>query len=129
MTRFLIVGDLHGAKPEIYFDKSEFDAIIAPGDVCSDKELRESTNLWIQSWKKKSKTVNADWEEYIDKVYGRKRMEREEKRSLKEGRKIMKYLASFGKPVFFVPGNWDQSYGHSRISIKKQDESNFYLGL
>jgi hypothetical protein len=32
--KFLVVGGLHGNKPNIYFEG--FDAIIAPGDFCSD---------------------------------------------------------------------------------------------
>lgn len=34
MTKFLIIGDLHGNKPII--STKEFDAMIAPGDFCSD---------------------------------------------------------------------------------------------
>ncbi len=33
--KFLIVGDLHGQMPKIFF--KEFDAITAPGDFCSDE--------------------------------------------------------------------------------------------
>ncbi len=33
--KFLIIGDLHGNKPVVHF--KEFDAIIAPGDFCSDE--------------------------------------------------------------------------------------------
>ena len=35
MTKFLIVGDLHGQIPKIR--EKKFDAIIAPGDFCSDE--------------------------------------------------------------------------------------------
>lgn len=37
--RFLIVGDLHGKKPKIHY--KNFDAIIAPGDFCSDELKKE----------------------------------------------------------------------------------------
>ena len=32
--KFLIFGDLHGKEPKIFYNN--FDAIIAPGDFCSD---------------------------------------------------------------------------------------------
>ena len=34
ILKFLIVGDLHGEKPNIHF--KNFDAIIVPGDICGD---------------------------------------------------------------------------------------------
>jgi Icc-related predicted phosphoesterase len=122
--RFLIIGDLHGVKPNIYFKKDKFDAIIFPGDVCSDKELRVHTNNWVASWGK-TKTPYKEFEKYIDK-FGRKKYEKLGKNSIIEGRKILKFLDSFNKPIFFIPGNWDQSYGKSNIQDGNEDLSNFY---
>jgi len=40
MTKLLIIGDLHGMMPKIYF--KDFDVIIVPGDICGDKGIREA---------------------------------------------------------------------------------------
>ena len=52
--KILVVGDLHGQKPKIYF--RDFDAIIAPGDFCSDahrKYIFEALRRNIENPKKK----------------------------------------------------------------------------
>jgi hypothetical protein len=63
--RFLIIGDLHGRMPRIYF--KEFDAIIAPGDFCSDKGIRE---VFMKMYKKYVKNVD-DYYDWWD-IVGRK---------------------------------------------------------
>lgn len=45
--------------------------------------------------------------------------------SLIEGRKIMKFLNSLGKPVFIVPGNWDQSYGKTEIKDPNKNDYSY----
>ena len=45
MTGLLIMGDLHGQKPEIY--AHDFDAVIAPGDFCSDAPKKQYKNNFI----------------------------------------------------------------------------------
>ena len=52
--RFLIIGDLHGQKPVIHF--TQFDAIIAPGDFCSDA-LR---TVMFQALRKNLKNPNTN---------------------------------------------------------------------
>ncbi|PIN88813.1 hypothetical protein COU61_03350 [Candidatus Pacearchaeota archaeon CG10_big_fil_rev_8_21_14_0_10_35_13] len=123
MIRFLIIGDLHGAMPRIYFKKNEFDAIIVPGDVCRDEELRKVTDVWVNSWKSGSKTLFADHERYIDKVVGRRKFNNMKKKSITEGNKILRVLDKIGKPLFFVPGNWDEANGKSRV--KNLDKSGY----
>lgn len=98
MVRFLIIGDLHGNKPKIY--TKEFDAIIAPGDFCSDalrkymfKALKRSLETGEDIW----------WFETMSKAKAKK----EVIKSLKDGRKILEFLNSLNKPVFALPGNWD----------------------
>ena len=39
--RILVVGDLHGQIPKIYFKK--FDAIICIGDICLDTDKKISS--------------------------------------------------------------------------------------
>lgn len=109
--KFLIIGDLHGKKPKIHF--KDFDAIIVPGDICSDKGMRQQINLWKKHIKKTKETITSD--EFIINSIGIKKYDQIEKESLKIGRKILEYLNKFNKPVFFLPGNWDQSYGPTRI--------------
>lgn len=110
MTKFLIIGDLHGKKPKLSF--KDFDAIIVPGDICSDSWLRPLTKKWLKSIKGGKK---FNFEDFIEKNIGKREYNKLNKESLKGGRAILKYLNSFGKPVFLVPGNWDQSYGPTRI--------------
>ena len=101
------MGDLHGRKPRILFD--DFDAIIAPGDVCWDAHFRGETTKWIRSG------LKLGWGEHMQKAFGKRRIKKIRKANLARGRKVMEYLNSFGVPVYFVPGNWDQSQGPTRF--------------
>ena len=98
MTKFLIIGDLHGNKPKIY-DK-DFDAIITPGDFCSD-------NLRKYMFKALKMSLQTKEEIWWYNLMSKKRAKKEIIKSLKDGRKILKFLNSFNKPVFALPGNWD----------------------
>jgi len=90
--RFLIIGDLHGNKPNIHF--TEFDAIVAPGDFCSDA---------VRKYAFKAQREGTIWYKLIGKRKARKFINK----SLSDGRKVLEYLNSFGVPVYVVPGNWD----------------------
>ena len=99
MTRYLIVGDLHGNKPKIHYE--DFDAIIAPGDFCSDapkkymfRELRERLE---------NPNSKTRWYDLVGKREARKMV----KKSLADGRKILEQLNSYDVPVYIVPGNWE----------------------
>jgi len=121
-TKFLIIGDLHGNKPKIHF--KDFDAIIAPGDFCSDKYIRKFKLKWKKA-NKKSKNV-IDFEEFIGQRLGKDKWKEIEAQSLQEGRKILEHLNSFGKPVFIIPGNWDQSYKGKSTTMPK-DYANYII--
>jgi Icc-related predicted phosphoesterase len=99
MVIFLIVGDLHGNKPEIYYKK--FDAIIAPGDFCSDAPRK----YMFQALKERIQTPKSkiNWYDLVGKKEAKKLIEK----SILDGRNILKHLDSFGVPVYIVPGNWD----------------------
>ena len=121
--RILVVGDLHGNKPKIHF--KEFDAIIAPGDFCGDKELGK---IWKKIFKYHKENPNSKIgpeELYLNLSGGRRKLNAMEKRSLEDGRKILEYLNSFGKPVFITPGNWDQSYGKTLIKDMDKNDYNY----
>jgi len=98
--KFSIVGDLHGNKPKIYF--KEFDAIIAPGDFCSSDKKRRYA---FQALRKRIQNPDSrvKWYDLPGKREARKII----KKSLKDGRKILKHLNSFNVPVYIVPGNAD----------------------
>lgn len=98
MTKFLIIGDLHGNKPKIH--EKDFDAIIAPGDFCSDnlrKYIFKALKLTLDT------NVEINWHDIVSESKAKK----EVKKSLKDGRKILEFLNSLNKPVFALPGNWD----------------------
>ena len=114
--KFLVVGDLHGQKPKIHF--KDFDAIIAPGDFCSD----EVTKYIFRNLRKQRK--NPDYElEWWDEV-GIKKATKMLDNALKDGRKILEFLNSFGKPVFLVPGNHDQM-GYKEYDWKRYRQNNW----
>lgn len=118
MVKFLIIGDLHGQKPKIYF--KDFDAIIVPGDIASDAGVRPHLKAWFKALKEGSSVGDSD--KFIISQIGKKKFMKLEVDSLKVGKKILKYLSSFGKPVFLVPGNWDSSYGPTKVKeIHKSD--------
>jgi Icc-related predicted phosphoesterase len=110
--KILVIGDLHGRKPKIHF--KEFDCIIQVGDVCDDRKLSPYWKLWFHLLKELGEDAPSA-EELILSDVGEKGYKKLEKDSLFEGRKIIEYLNSFGKPVFFVPGNWDQSFGETNV--------------
>jgi len=97
--RLLIIGDLHGNMPKIHY--KDYDAIIAPGDFCSDS-LRK---YMFQALKKRLTNPKSKVEWYD--LIGKKKAEKEVRKSLEDGRKVLKNLNSYGKPVYIVPGNWD----------------------
>ena len=112
---------MHGQIPKIHF--KDFDAIIAPGDFCGDKEIGPLYKKWFKHIKDNPENRIGSDEFFIKESGGKIKLKQMEKRSLKEGRKIIEYLNSFGKPVFLVPGNWDQSYGKTKI--KDMDKSDY----
>jgi len=97
--KFLIIGDLHGNKPKTYYNG--FDAIVAPGDFCSDATRK----YMFQALKDRLENPNSKlkWYDLTGKTQARKMI----KKSLSDGRKILKQLNSFDVPVYIVPGNWD----------------------
>ena len=119
MPKFLIIGDLHGKKPKIHF--KDFDYIIAPGDFCSDKGIRPISNKWKRLLKKAKSKIR--WDTFIKKTIGKRKLKALERQSLEVGREILRFLNSFNKPVFIVPGNWDQSYAST--GIKDIDKSKY----
>src|SRR3989344_2360449 len=118
MTKFLIIGDLHGNKPSIY--RKDFDAIIAPGDFCSDalrKYMFQALKEQINNPESRVKWYNLAGKENAKKMI---------QKSLKNGRKILEFLNSFNKPVFALPGNWDWT-GDKDWSYLNKDYWKSYL--
>ncbi len=97
--KFLIIGDLHGNKPEIYF--KNFDAIIAPGDFCSDAPRKYMFEALTERLKNPKSKIT--WYDLVGKKEARKMVEK----SIADGRTILEYLNSFNVPVYALPGNWD----------------------
>lgn len=120
--KILIIGDLHGRKPQMHF--KDFDCIVQVGDVCDDREISPYARQWFRSLKKAKEDIM--YEDFIIKKIGKKRLNQMEARSLKKGNEILKYLDSFGKPVFFVPGNWDQSEGKTKIKNPNKNDYTSY---
>ncbi len=116
--KFLIIGDLHGNMPNIYY--KNFDAIIAPGDFCGDKGIREAYQVSYKEFLKDRHKFREWWE-----IVGKKKAEKMIKRSISEGRRIMTYLDSFGVPVYYIPGNWDDWRIESRMGLNFKNEDFF----
>lgn len=116
--KLLLIPDLHGRRPLI--PKEEFDAIVCIGDICSDKGRRALTKQWFRYLEKNPDKQISD-DEFIIKKIGKKGMIEMDKKSLEVGNSLLKYLDKFGKPIFFIPGNWDQSYGKTNIKNPDKD--------
>lgn len=128
MVKILVIGDLHGKKPRIHF--KDFDYIISVGDICSDKFLRPYYKKYFKFVKRIGKDEVMSFSDFMDSELGRGKQEELEEKQMFEGRKILEYLNSFGVPVFFVPGNWDNSYGPTRIrDMDKSDYNNLKIWL
>jgi len=111
--KILVVGDLHGQKPKIHF--KYFDAIIAPGDFCSDalrKYIFEAMRKNIEHPKKRKKVE-------VEDIIGKKKYKQIISNSIKDGKKILDFLNSFNVPVFVVPGNWEPAIRKWNKMIKK----------
>lgn len=118
--KLLLIGDLHGRIPKLKF--REFDAFILVGDIADDKEIGKLTKSWFEYIKT---TDNPDsLGIFMKKRVGKKAVAEMEKRSLLGGNKVLRHLDKFNKPIYMVAGNWDQSYGKSRI--KNEDKSQFH---
>ena len=118
MVKILVIGDLHGRMPRIHF--KDFDYIICVGDVCDDRGFRPYINKWF-SFLKNNEHISFD--KFLGKEFSPRKEEVLLKESISRGRRILEYLNSFGKPVFFVPGNWDDSYGPTKI--KNPDKNDY----
>jgi len=97
--RYLIVGDLHGQMPLIHY--KGFDAIIAPGDFCSDATRKFMFEALGHNLKHPDKPKQW-WA-----IVGRRKAREMVNVSIVDGRKILDKLNSYGKPVFITPGNWE----------------------
>lgn len=114
------MGDLHGLKPRLHY--KDFDCIVHVGDLGDDSKLGPLYKKYFKLLKK-DENLKLGWEDFVKKEVGLRKYNFYERDSLRVGNEILKYLDSFGKPIFLVAGNWDQSYGPSKI---KDIERNYY---
>jgi len=120
---FLIIPDLHGRMPLISTKK--FDAIIAVGDFCDDRKIGPIIKKWFK-YLKNNESISLD--EFREMTEGKKKIKQHDKESVFVGRKVLERLNSFGKPVFIVPGNWDESFGDSKVAEKYRNPSKYPFG-
>ncbi len=120
--KILVVGDLHGIKPKIHF--KDFDCIIQVGDVCDDSKIAPLYKKYFEILKKNADFIFGADEFFVNKV-GKRKLKKYEQESLKQGSEVLKYLDSFGKPIFMVAGNWDQSYSPSKIKDLDKSDYNY----
>jgi Icc-related predicted phosphoesterase len=122
--KFLIVSDLHGRKPIL--STKDFDAIIVPGDVCDD---RKTAPLFRELFRVIKKNPDVDfWDIVKKRLGGEKAYNKIKKESVKRGNEILKELDKYGKPIFMVPGNHDESFGNTKINMDK-NEYNHHRGF
>jgi Icc-related predicted phosphoesterase len=120
--KILIIGDLHGQKPKIHF--KNFDCIIQTGDICDDSKIGPLYKRYFEELKK-NPDLEIGAEKFFIKEVGKKKLNQYEKESLEKGYDILKYLDGFGKPIFMVAGNWDYSYGKSKIKDLDKNDYNY----
>ncbi|MBI4015704.1 MAG: metallophosphoesterase [Candidatus Aenigmarchaeota archaeon] len=114
--RFLVIGDLHGQVPKI--GVKNFDAVLAPGDFCSDPMRKYE---WISYRKSLKEGREISWVE----ITGVKKAKGLIKKSFADGRRVLKKLNSLGKPVFIVRGNWDHEYSKLIKGLKNLRDISF----
>lgn len=98
--RYLIIGDLHGKQPKLHY--KNYDAIICPGDIMGDRSrpyVRKAFFHWLKT------KEDVDWVDMVGKDKAKELL----RKSAEDGRKILERLNKIGKPVYVVPGNWDQA--------------------
>ncbi len=117
--KLLIIGDLHGRKPII--KTKDFDAFVLVGDICDDRKIGKLYKKYFTLLK--NPDFEMGFEEFAYSEIGKNKFLEYEKESLLVGRKILEHLDEFNKPIFMVGGNWDQSYGKTRI--KNVDKSTY----
>jgi Icc-related predicted phosphoesterase len=120
--KILVIGDLHGRKPRIHF--KNFDCIVQIGDVCDDSNVAPLYKKYFNILKKNPE-FNLGVDEFFIREIGKKKLFQYERESLQKGNEILKYLDKFGKPIFMVAGNWDQSYGPSKIKNLEKSDYNY----
>lgn len=105
--KLLVVGDLHGNMPKVYYNG--FDALIAPGDFCANiREPYGKKTIRDYMFEAVRRNMeNPGSKEMWYDIAGRRKARKLVRKSLEAGRKILKFLNSFGAPVYIVPGNWD----------------------
>jgi len=81
--KFLIIGDLHGNLPNIYY--KGFDAIIVPGDFCSDS-LR--TYIFKAIRQRIETNTKVDWYELMPEEKAKQMIQQ----SMNDGRLVLEYL-------------------------------------
>lgn len=121
--KFLIVGDLHGNKPKVYYE--DFDAIIAPGDFCSDATRKYQFQALREKLQNPKSKIR--WYDLIGKKEAKKMIEK----SIEDGRIILEYLDSYGVPVYTVPGNgdWTKEDGEKWDFLKQDHYKSLIEGL
>ena len=121
--KILAVGDFHGKFPVI--KDRNFDCMVLVGDICDDRNIVPIYKKFFRAIGNEA-DASLNFEEFAAKVLGsKKKLGIYEKASLRAGAKILKYLDSFGKPIFMVGGNWDESYGKSRIKDMNKSRYNY----
>ncbi|MGV8086975.1 MAG: metallophosphoesterase family protein [Candidatus Woesearchaeota archaeon] len=98
--KILVIGDLHGQMPKIYF--KNFDAIIAPGDFCFDKNIRKYIDKSYKQF-----LINPNYYTEWWDIIGKNKAKRLINESILYARKILEKLNSYNVPVYVIPGNWD----------------------
>jgi Icc-related predicted phosphoesterase len=112
--KYLIIPDLHGQKPRIFY--KGFEAIIAPGDFCDTGRLTEYAFEVL-----KRRRLNPKYKGNWYDIAGKKNSEKIVANAIRSGRSILKYLSSFGVPVYVIPGNHDFAPSHLPWEFLKKD--------
>jgi Icc-related predicted phosphoesterase len=98
--KILILGDLHGQMPNIYF--KEFDAIVTTGDFCYDKNIRPYILKSYRQFLNNSNTSRNWWQ-----LAGKSKAKKLINEAITKAKSILKKLNSYNVPVYVIPGNWD----------------------
>jgi len=96
MKKILILGDMHGIKPNIHY--KGYDSVICSGDFAETGDLRP---YFFKAVSLRQQNKKTQWYEFL----GKKKSKDFVMSAVKAGERLLYYLKTLGVPVFYVPGN------------------------
>jgi len=122
--KILAIGDFHGTFSDKDFNKLkklDFDLILSIGDFCGNERLAKI--IFKYYYGKSKKEVRS-----IPKKI-KEEEKRLDKKAVFDGIKVLRKIRNFGKPFYFIHGNWDPMLWEWDIGSEEDRDKNRFLKL